>query len=43
MAWTAMTGLVVGARVELWIAFAESESFPIKGDLWGYNAPGFGP
>jgi hypothetical protein len=43
--WNAMTGILAGVRVELWISQNDTSqrSWPMKGNLWGYNAPGFGP
>ena len=41
--WVAATGMFVGARVELWIAQGGLAAAPMRGNLWGYNAPGYGP
>ena len=42
--WVAMTGILAGARVALAISHNNPEGpITMKGNLWGYNSPGFGP
>ena len=47
-AWIAMTGIYVGARVAVFATqtFGGEDEAPeciVRANLWGYNAPGFGP
>lgn len=43
-AWIAMTGMILGVRPELWISLTRTGgAVKLRGDLWGYNSPGFGP
>lgn len=44
--WVGMTGIFVGMRVALFVTNTGGEaptSLTVKGNLWGYNSPGFGP
>ena len=45
--WVTMTGIYAGARVAVYATQSqgedEDELVNLKANLWGYNAPGFGP
>lgn len=41
--WLGVTGVFVGARVSLYATHDGSTSFKVKGNLWGYDDPGYGP
>jgi hypothetical protein len=41
--WLAVTGIYAGARLELICTNTPGVACKVRGTLWGYNAPGYGP
>lgn len=41
--WIAMTGIYAGARIAVYAINTRATDATVTANLWGYNAPGFGP